>query len=508
MELLDLTTPSQHDYTDPTVERDVRRLREWLSDLPLMDVTETVRLVTGALDSLNEQKLQAELRFECLEAYRNTAQRLFHTLDPLYLRQLALPKSRRQEAISGLARVFQSLAGGYKLIIKALYGKGGANCALPLLAKALNRALEQLIYALLDSYRFYREVHTALIGELHTLYRAARHCGVLGVSADADDDSVAPATTAMLYHAGMLLSLTDPERLAEGEAGLLFDVLLQHAGHCRVIPGNSWEGSGEGLFLVDLHGEQLPVACTQLQSPVDMKDAYLLDATQALQEIRARLARTPAKVRMQSPEAMLLRRLLPEDDSLSRRGEERCEDGRHVWLLLGLEAIHAHVCRSSAQRSGKQTKGRETRTRCQVLDCSSKGMKLSWDEGVAGDARVGDLLGVLEGEQERESLRLAVIRSIRVYREGGMETGVQLLTGGIGAVSCRLPDKPEGYTVHALFMPAEGQGEVAATLVASKGLYEQGRDMIIDVGGREISVHAGRRVFDSPVFDRFEIAAV
>ncbi len=34
-----------------------------------------------------------------------------------------------------------------------------------------------------------------------------------------------------------------------------------------------------------------------------------------------------------------------------------------------------------------------------------------------------------------------------------------------------------------------------------------GRAMLIDVGGREVSVRAGRRVFDSPVFDRFEFSA-
>ena len=47
MELLNLSIPEQHDYNDPTVERDVERLQAWLTDLPLMDVVETVRLVLG-----------------------------------------------------------------------------------------------------------------------------------------------------------------------------------------------------------------------------------------------------------------------------------------------------------------------------------------------------------------------------------------------------------------------------------------------------------------------------
>jgi hypothetical protein len=61
--------------------------------------------------------------------------------------------------------------------------------------------------------------------------------------------------------------------------------------------------------------------------------------------------------------------------------------------------------------------------------------------------------------------------------------------------------------VHALFMPADEEEQNAATLIAEKGLYEHGRSMLIDVGGREVSVRAGRRVFDSPVIDRFEFSA-
>jgi hypothetical protein len=134
-------------------------------------------------------------------------------------------------------------------------------------------------------------------------------------------------------------------------------------------------------------------------------------------------------------------------------------------------------------------------------------MKLAWQEGGAGDARVGDLLGIVEVEGRQQSLRLALIRSIRVYREGGMETGVQLMHGGLGAVSCCVPDEPDAVAVHALFLPASEEDQFAATLITAKGLYAEGRRLLIDVGGREVRVRAGRRVFDSPVFDRFEFSA-
>jgi len=273
------------------------------------------------------------------------------------------------------------------------------------------------------------------------------------------------------------------------------------------VPGNSWEGTGAGLFLVDLHADALPVSCIRLEAPVSLQEAYLLDATSALQAIREQLARTPPGLRMQSPESMVLRRLLPEDLSTDRRRERRHDDDRDLSLLNGLSAIHAYLSRAAGKAAAGNRSAQLEPLSCHVLDSSPGGMKLSWEEGVAGDARVGDLLGVLESQEDQPLLRLAIIRSIRVLPQGGMETGVQLLAGGVGAVSATLPEQPATGVLEALFMPASEEERVNATLLLTKGIYEFGRHLCIDVGGREINVRAGRRVYDSPVFDRFEFAA-
>lgn len=508
MDVLKLSIPEQHDFTDPTVERDVDRLHDWLTNLPLMDVVETVRLVHGALDSLNEQKLPVEQRFEHLEVYRATARRLFVTVDPLHLRQLALTKAQREEAIGGVEQLFLSIAGGYKLIVVQLHR---ANSAEPgaLFGRAINRALEQLTYSLLDSYRFYRAVQPQLIAESHELYRLARHYGLLSVCADEADEQTPATSIAMHYHASMLLSLTDPFRLAEGEVSLLFDVLMQHAAACRVIPGNSWIGSGEGLFLVELGSDKLPLPCNTLQPPVKVKDPYLLDATVALNAVRERLAKTPAKVRMQSPEAMVLRRLLPETQDGERRREQRSTDSRWISLLLGVAGIHQYLSAVAGQDEtlARAAKLPDDLATCRILDSSASGMKLAWEGRAAGDARVGDLLGIIDDQGSRQSLVLAMIRSIRVFREGGMEAGVQLMPGGLGAVTCHMTDQPGKGGVRALFMPASEDEQFSATLVAEKGLYEEGLHLLIDVGGREVRARAGRLVLDSPVFDRFEFSA-
>ncbi len=84
---------------------------------------------------------------------------------------------------------------------------------------------------------------------------------------------------------------------------------------------------------------------------------------------------------------------------------------------------------------------------------------------------------------------------------------MRLLPGGLGAVTCHVVDQPERGGVQALFMPASEDEQVAATLVAGKGLYAEGLSLLIDVGDREVRARAGRCVMESPVFDRFEFAA-
>ena len=502
MELLNLSAPEQHDYNDPTVERDERRLRDWLTNLPLMDVVETVRLVQGGLQALNEQKLELGLRFRLLDEFRSTIHRLFVTVDPMHLRQLALSKVQREQATEGVEQLLLSMAGGYKVIIREIYSADKLTESRELFGLSVHRCLEQLGYALLDSYRFYRAVQPDLFSELHQLYRLARHHGLLDVMTPDEDDVERQVTTAARYHTVLLLSLTDPFRLAEGEVGMLKDVLVQHAAQCRVIPGYRAD-MVEGQYLVDLRGGKPPEPAGRNQEPDKFGEPYLLDARQALTAVRDRLAKTPAKVRSQSPEAIVLRLLLPEDASVERRRESRYPDSRWVKLLLGIEHIHGWLTRAAGKDSDAMPGEPPP---CRVTDTSEHGMGLAWEGGGAGDVRVGELLGAID---EGKPPKLAIVRSIRVYREGGMELGVQLIPGSSAPVYCRLVEEAgqEMTAVRTLFMPASSEEEVAATIVAPKGLYEQGRRLLIEVAGRDVHARAGRCVFEGAVFDRFEFSS-
>ena len=507
MTLLDLSVPAQHAYTDPTVERDVNRLRSWLTSMPLMDVVETVRLVGNALDALNEQQLDTRLRFDCLEAFHATAQRLFITVDPLRLSQLSLSKSQRQQAAEGVEKLLLGLVGGYKLVVMSLHEAPLSSQGDTLFGAAVNRSIETLVYILLDGCRFYRAMRPRYFLELHQLYRLARYHGLLNVIID-DGEHDSPVTTAALYHAAMLSSLVDPYRLAEGEISLLFEVLSGHASRCRIIPGSCQPGGEEGLYQIDLGSDAGPFVCVAGESSASMQEPYILDAREALQAVREQLVKIPDKVRSLSPEATLLRQLLPEDQQAKQRSEERHSDERRVQLLLGIDSIHAFLMQASANKaSGKMAQDAKQPSlepfHGMIVDSSDSGMRLCWDDRSVGEIRVGELLAIVE----EHHLRLAMVRSVRILPEGVLETGVSLIKGGVGAVYCHSPDDPGSAGSIALFLPSSDDGQGAATLIAAKDMYPQGCHIVIDVAGREIRARAGRQIFGGPVFDRFEFSA-
>jgi len=505
-----LRTPVQHNYNDPTVERDVKRLRVWLTNLPLLDVVKTVQLVQGALDSLNAQKLEPAKRYQLLEAFRYTTRRLYITVDPIYMRQLNLSKSQRELATAGFEQVLLAMAGGYKILVKALYEPATRGMSVNLFGLVINRAIEQLGYLLLDNYRCYRVIPELLFAELHQLYSYARYFGLLAVTVAEEDESDGQSpVTGERYHAIMLLSLTDPFRLAEGEVGLLYDMLKQHAGQCRVTPGSHWSGDSAGLFLLDLGSDVPPRLCARPGQPVeDVKEPYLLDAREALNAIRKRLDQIPVKVRMQSPEAVLLRYLLPDDAVANQNRESRQPDSRTTSLVIGLDAIHAFLLASmpagQENRDGATDGAGDNSLSCRVVDISENGMRLVCDGGRTGDARVGDLLGVI-GVGQR--LQLVITRSVQIHRDAGMELGVQKIHGSCGAVCCSGQNRDDAQEIRALFIPASEADGVNATLVMATGFYQAGKRLLINSYGRNVSARAGRSVSDSPVFDRFEFSA-
>lgn len=494
-----LTSPDQHDLADPTVERNPRRLQKWLTSLPLMNVAESARLLVNALEPLNEQKIAAEERLQLLDLYRVPAIKLFETSGPVQLRQLPMGKTERVQSVDHLEQLCLALAGGYKVVVKALYRD--AEAQRPLMLRCLRGATEQLSLALVHSYRFHRPVPPFVFLESHQLYRLARHHGLLTETPDGGIPLVNH------YQAAMMLALTDPFHLAEGLVDRYHLCLVRYAGLARIVPGNQWSDDGEGRFALDLRGDSPPRFCVRLQSPLDADEPYLMDAQPAFQAMHQQLLSIAAEKRPQSAEAALLRSLLPEVPSGDLRKDERKADGRWLAALLGVADIHAYLERATAGTAATTSVAAAQPQRLRVMDHSEHGLRLQWQDAGVGEVQVDELMGVLSDSEELlPHMQLAVVRWVRSERDGSMEVGLELISGRPNPVSCRPLGDADATPTQCLFLPSDTDAGTAASLLVPKGLYAPDQRLLLYVGAREVAVRATRAVAEGEGFDHFEFA--
>ncbi|MGD8672692.1 MAG: hypothetical protein PVH86_05200, partial [Thiogranum sp.] len=105
-----LTTPEQHDFQDPTLELNEKKLQRWLTGLPVLNASESLRLMLNALEPLNEQRLDVDKRLSLLGIYQATFQRLYATAEPERLRQQPLSRQQRLDTVDDVERLSLAMA--------------------------------------------------------------------------------------------------------------------------------------------------------------------------------------------------------------------------------------------------------------------------------------------------------------------------------------------------------------------------------------------------------------
>ncbi|WP_277372149.1 PilZ domain-containing protein [Pseudomonas sp. AA-38] len=330
-----------------------------------------------------------------------------------------------------LLRLCNELAIGFKrLLLQILQGR---QPSLPHLAWCLYMAQHYLAQHLLRSYQLYQQPPDSLWRDSHLLYWIGEHQQCLDEPIAAAFQPRPASSLRGLYQQCLLLALSDPFQLAEGECLTLFAALSPYAELARLQPWDE-EDDSEGALLDLSIGkpclgfEQRPQGPTQTLRRLEL-GALLV----ALQE--------PAPLQS-AQEHELLERVQPHWLGQRQRRHARAELDGQCSLVIGLAAIHAHLLEQ-----------RPPRTTAHLLDAGAGGARLLCNANEGLQMVVGQLVLLLT----ETTPTLALVRWRHVNGEG-LHLGMRYLKGLPRPVWLRRAPSAQTHPGVLQSTPAPGSG--------------------------------------------------
>ncbi|WP_371234020.1 PilZ domain-containing protein [Pseudomonas sp. QE6] len=342
-----------------------------------------LRLNRCALTLLERQRALQSLT----EEYRHYSQRVRHEKTPPEL----------------FVHFCTELAAGFKrLLLQILNGRKPSR---PHMAWCLYMAQHFLAQALLRHYQQYQQPPGVLWRDSHLLYWIGEHQECLDEPVAAAFDPIPAGTLRGLYQQILLLALSNPFHLTEGEAPQLFSALAPLAALGRLQP---WDDEEQEGYLVDL-GADLP--CIGPEQTIDTPPQQLRRL-----ELGALLIalHDPAPLR-RADQSALLERVRHHWLGQPPRRHERTEQTGTCQLIVGLGSIQQHLLAPSAQ-SGCEAG---------ILDVSAGGTRIRCDGNRASQFPVGQLLLILNSNA---TPTLAIVRW-RHLNNDGLHLGLRYLKG-------------------------------------------------------------------------------
>lgn len=497
-----------------------RQVKAWIDSLPMQQTFEAVRSLHAHLSSLNRAKLDRDARVQILEAYRAPAGTLLDELDAIY-EKAALPLGTRPLEALALARDFAAeLALGYQVAIVERGGKlFGARKELAALAL---RAMEYLSARLRASYKSYTPPPAGAWSAMHRLYLHAEEAGAAREPVDRDSG----ATVSNVYCEALLLSLTDPYRLAAGEVDRVLGQLRGYRGLATL--GQSRPATAPGAhFLVPCDTDKPPKPALSANDDTGGPNWRLLDAGAVVERLRMKKDAleagnvSAALSKAMGPEgAALLARLIVLWGDPPRRASRREPVRDSVAICAGLKAVSHFVslepkldlaAEDEMLRRGitmplhalpLDDEGRALPVfEWDVVNRSDGGLKVRREGPTPQPIAVGEVLGVkLPG---RPGWTVGAVRWITIFEEGGMEFGLQHVATRARRVWVQPTSAANPQAKVGLLL---GEGPAGGALLTPPNTFSELREFELDHEGSVCRVRARGLIEKTGRFELFEIA--
>uniref|UniRef100_UPI0010FA1FBC PilZ domain-containing protein n=1 Tax=Pseudomonas sp. 2FG TaxID=2502191 RepID=UPI0010FA1FBC len=355
-------------------------------------------------------------------------------------------------------RFCAEIATGFKrLLLQILQGHHPSR---PHLAWCLYMAQHFLAQSLLRHYQLYQEPPASLWRDSHLLYWIGEHQECLDEPVAAAFQPPPASTLRGLYQQMLLLALSNPFHLAEGESPLLFSALAPLANLARLLPWDE-DDDAEGPT-VDLTESQ---PCLAYEQTPEGDSRYLRRL-----ELGALLVALHEPAPLQSAlERQLLERVRHHWLGHQQRRHARSDQAGDCSLVVGLTAIHAQLLEH-----------RPGHCAAQMLDTSPGGARLLCHADQGRQLPVGQLVLLLSSSA---TPTLALVRWRHLNAEG-LHLGLRYLKGLPRPVWLRRAPSAQTHPGVLQSTPVQGGGWHHGLWLAN-GQFVEGENLWLQL----VSVH-------------------
>ncbi|MCW9087914.1 MAG: hypothetical protein OQK54_00075, partial [Gammaproteobacteria bacterium] len=233
-------------------------LERWMQELPIGNIGETARMIYDALHEVNRLEISWKERQQFLELLREPVNYIQNSLVRRYTSQ-TFPLQEKSRRVALLAKtLYEEMALGYKTAIEEMLGSSFLTRDSRILTLLIHRAIRYLSKGLLVCYQTYTPHPGDSWFELHTLYLHAEQKNIAQAPVKDEYSTLIPRSSiARVYKQILLLALTSPYRLRQGEAEAVYSALAHWAGHAHIIPYNA-PSADHALFVVHLDSDEAP----------------------------------------------------------------------------------------------------------------------------------------------------------------------------------------------------------------------------------------------------------
>ncbi len=496
---MDLELPKRKKPDFNSMDTHPDALRGWVDRLPLLNTEKTRQLLVDALDRINHLDMSPDNRNASLEILSTSVMCVIDALKKDFLDKPLPLQARHEEHANQAIDLCNRMATGYRIMADDLGQSEAQNRTLSI---AIHRSLRYLSEVLLGHYQVYLQYPEGLWRSIHSLYALAEECGINRLSIT-DTTLPTPETSNIdtIYKQILLLSLACPYRLRQKEIHFAYNALIDWASFCQL--SNPGTGIERGLFSVHTQSDDPPgYRNLHTDSDRDIHHTRILDTSAVADRLRAVLE-NEARNHTGFGNRDTLQQLILAWGAMPKRRFPRHPSAATlpVKLVVGLNTIHQLVSGPQTHDENVEeiimdnawlqdpTFDRTTRINIEthhsgtrpanqsdepavnalsgaysareisgpnvefwkIADMSAAGYCLLWDNSEASSAHVGELVAIVNQEQQNSNTwQLGVIRWMKFHQAHGLELGIQMLSPGAIAVWAYVRNDDVGREIAAI----------------------------------------------------------